>query len=153
MDLTRQFSQEQYARALEAWTWIDLSGKAPVFASPFGDVCLRDDAGFWWLDVLEGSLDLVWRTADQLRAELNTGEGQDRYLLAGLAWAAEQQGLTPTQDQVYGFKHPPVLGGAIDLQNVETTSFVVSVTIAGQLHRQVRDMTPGTPITGFRLEE
>ena len=153
MDLTRQFSQEQYARALEAWTWIDVNGKAPVFASPFGDVCLRDDAGFWWLDVLEGSLDLVWRTADQLRAELNTGEGQDRYLLAGLAWAAEQQGLTPTQDQVYGFKHPPVLGGAIDLQNVETTSFVVSVTIAGQLHRQVRDMTPGTPITGFRLEE
>lgn len=40
MELTKQFSEPQYARALESWTWLDLDGKAPRFTSLFGDVSL-----------------------------------------------------------------------------------------------------------------
>ncbi len=153
VDLTRQFSGQDYARALEAWAWLGVEGKTPVFTSPFGDVCLRDDAGFWWLDLLEGSFDLVWETADEMRAELSSKEGQEHYLLAELAWGAEQRGLVPTNEQVYGFTVPPVLGGAIDVENVDTISFVVGVNVAGQLHEQVRDLPPGTPISGITLTD
>ncbi|MCM0673191.1 hypothetical protein NCC78_00370 [Micromonospora phytophila] len=45
MELTKQFSEQQYARALESWTWLDLDGKAPRFTSLFGDVFLESADG------------------------------------------------------------------------------------------------------------
>jgi hypothetical protein len=34
--LTKSFTAEQYASALDSWGWLDLSGKTPVLASLFG---------------------------------------------------------------------------------------------------------------------
>lgn len=73
-------------------------------------------------------------------------------MLGGLAFAAEDRGLVPGPEQVYGFAKPPVLGGAIDVENIEVIDFVVGVSIAGQLHAQVRDLPPGTAISGFTYE-
>jgi hypothetical protein len=151
VDLTRTFEATQITRGLESWAWIGLGGKVPVFVSPFGDVFFRADDGFWWLDTLEGALHRPWITAEELNADLATAEGQDRYLLAGLAQGAERRGVVPTASQVYGFKIPPVLGGALDVDNVEVIDFVVAVHIAGQLHDQLRDLPPGTPISGFTI--
>jgi hypothetical protein len=36
--LIRQFSAERYADALDAWAFVDLTGKTPLFTSLFGDV-------------------------------------------------------------------------------------------------------------------
>jgi hypothetical protein len=151
MDLTRSFTPEQFARGLESWQWINIGAKVPLFTSPFGDVVFRAGDGFWWLDTLEGSLARTWASADALKADLASASGQDRYLLAGLALGAERRGLIPAPGQVYGFKTPPVLGGALDLDNVETIDFVVGLNIAGQLHDQVRKLPTGTPISGFTI--
>jgi hypothetical protein len=149
--MTRAFDATQITRALESWAWIGLGGKVPLFVSPFGDVFFRADDGIWWLDTLEGALTRPWITAEELNADLATPEGQDRYLLAGLAQGAERRGVVPTASQVYGFKIPPVLGGALDVDNVEVIDFVVAVNIAGQLHDQLRDIPPGAPISGFTV--
>jgi Domain of unknown function (DUF1851) len=45
---------------------------------------------------------------------------------------AEHLGLTPAPGQVYGFKTPPVLGGKLDLANVEVVDFSVG-SIGGTL--------------------
>lgn len=153
MDLTRAFSSEQYERALESWSFISLADKAPVFASLFGDVIFEAPGGFWWLDTLEGTLSNPWREADELRAALDTPEGQDQYLLAGLAMAAHDCGLVLGDDQVYAFEKPPILGGTFDVENITMMDFVVAVNLAGQLHEQVRDLPPGTPITGFAISD
>jgi hypothetical protein len=153
MELTRRFSETQYARSLESWSFLDLAGKSPLFTSPFGDVFFRGADGFWWLDTLEGALSRPWDSAEQLQATLNTPEGQDQYLLAGLAFAAEARGLVPGQEQVYGFTLPPCLGGPLDVDHVELIDFVVGLNLAGQLHAQVRDLPPGTPISGFNIGE
>ena len=153
VDLIRRFTPDQFARALESWNWIGVGDKGPLFTSPFGDVFFRYDAGFWWLDTLEATLTREWATAEDLTAALNTPEGQDRYLLAGLAASAERQGITPTAMQVYGFKIAPVLGGEVGLANVEAIDFVVSINLLGQLHQQVRDLPPGTAISGFTLDD
>src|SRR5882672_10764432 len=127
MELTRTFSAEQYARALESWAFLDLGGKEPVFTSPFGVVFFQAADGFWWLDTLEGALARPWATAEQLRAELNTEDGKDEYLLAGLAHGAAGRGVVPGPDQVYSFTHPPLLGGEFTVDNIEVLDFVVSL--------------------------
>ena len=149
MELTRSFSADQFARALESWDWADIQGKQPLFTSPFGDVFFQAQDGFWFLDLLEGTLTRSWPDADTLRAELNTAEGQDRYLMAGLAFAAERQGIIASARQVLSFKVAPVLGAAIAVENIEVMDFEVIVHLTGQLHGQVRDMPPGSRITGF----
>jgi hypothetical protein len=87
-----------------------------------------------------------------MKADLNTPGGQDRYLLAGLAADAERTGITPSASEVYGFKIAPVLGGEIGPGNIEAIDFVVSVNILGQLHKQVRDLPPGTKISGITID-
>jgi hypothetical protein len=76
--------------------------------------------------------------------------------MAGLAFAAERQGIIPSARQVLSFKVAPVLGAAIAVENIEVMDFEVMdfeviVHITGQLHRQVRDLPPGSRITGFTV--
>ena len=54
MELTRSFTADQFARALESWDRADIQGKQPLFTSPFGDMFFRAQDGFWFLDLLEG---------------------------------------------------------------------------------------------------
>ena len=96
-----------------------IQGKQPLFTSPFGDVFFQAQDGFWFLDLLEGTLTRPWPDADALQAELNTAAGQDRYLMAGLAFAAERQGIIPSARQVLSFRVAPVLGASIAVENIE----------------------------------
>ncbi len=146
MELTRRFTAEQFGAALGSWGWVGLDGKAPVFASPFGDVFLESAEGIWWLDTIQGELTCAWPDPAALEEDLRTEEGQNQFLLAWLAMAAEDRGLMPGADQVYGFVVPPVLSGELAVENVEVIDFVVSLNLAGQIHEQIRDLPPGTPI-------
>src|SRR5687768_6761515 len=121
MELTKQFTAEQYAAALESWSWLaDLAGKTPRFASLFGDVFLESADGTWWfLSTFEGDLTPVWPDGAALTADLNTEEGQDRYLLGALAMAAfHRRGLQLTSDQVYAYAPPPVITGSFDVDQI-----------------------------------
>ena len=50
------------------------------------------------------------------------------------------------------FVVPPVLGGKFDPDNVTVRDFVVALNISGQIHDQIRDLPPGTPIKGFTVD-
>jgi len=60
--------------------------------------------------------------------------------------------LVLTDQDVYSFKVPPVLGGQFDVPNIEVMHFVVTANLAGQLHQQIRELPPGTKISGFEME-
>jgi hypothetical protein len=138
MELTRSFAAGRFARGLEAWQWIGLGGQDPMFASLFGDVFFRSAGGVWWLDTLEGRLTLEWPTEAALEAALATPDGQDRYLLAGLAMGAERRGLILSSEEIYVFEQPPLLGGPVELGNIGKIDFVAGLHLAGQLHEQIR---------------
>jgi len=152
MLLTKTFTPETYTRALEAWSWIGIGNKVPVLASLFGDVFLQDAQGYWFLDSLEGTLTKVAMTMDELQAKLDAEEGQDNFLLGGLAISAERLGILLEPNEVYDFKIPPVLGGKTGVDNIVKMDFVVSLNIAGQLHDQVRHLPPGSKIKGITVD-
>ena len=154
MELIRRFSHESFERALESWSWLPgLSEKTPTFSSPFGDVFLHAaDGSYWFLDLLEGSLNPCAGSARDLQETLDTRAGQEKYLLAGLVEAAGRRGLGAGPDDVFSFIVAPVLGGDFAVENVEISGFVVAVNLAGQLHDQLKDLPAGTPITGAVFE-
>lgn len=153
MDLTKSFSDDAFRRALEDWAWLPVSDKRPFLASLFGDVFLEDSDGIWMLDVLEGSLDRVFSSRQQMAAVLATGEGQDKYLLAGLAiGAARRRDLSPGPDQVLAWTLPPVLGAPVEVGNLQLMGFEVYLSLQGQLHQQVKELPPGTRISGFTID-
>lgn len=151
MEPIRRFPSAHYPAALESWSFLDIAGKSPLFTSPFGDVFLQADNGFWFLDVLAGELRHQWSNQDELNAELNSRSGQDEYLMLTLASQAESAGLLPGKGEIYSFRIPPVLGGATDVGNIEVSDFVVALDIAGQVHKQVLTLPPGTPISGISV--
>lgn len=151
MEPIRRFPADAYVAALESWSFLDLAGKQPLFTSPFGDVFFQSAEGFWFLDVVGGELNHRWSTESEFSETLNSRAGQDEYLMIGLAKAADEAGLKPSASEVYGFEIPPVLGGATELSNVELSDFVVALDLTGQIHSQVRDLPPGTPISGISL--
>lgn len=137
--------------ALDAWAFLDLGAKQPSFSSPFGDVFLESAVGWWFLDVVGGKLTREWQSGAELEAALNTPDGQDTYLMAGLASVADSIGLRPGADQVLSFVVPPVLGGAVHPDNLEVSDMVVTVDVYGQIHEQTRDLPDGTSIDGFTI--
>jgi len=146
VELVRTFDPQAMSAALKAWEWIGLDGKTAVFTSAFGNVFLQAADGFWFLDRLAGTLTRPWETAGQLQDELDTPDGQSLYLSAGLVWAANELGLVPSGAEVYDFAVPPILGGAQVVTNVEVIDFITALGISGQIHEQLRDVPPGTPI-------
>jgi hypothetical protein len=144
--LTKVFSADRFAQGLESWGWLDFSGKEPIFTSLFGDAFFASATGCWFLDTIEGTLTQRWESRNELDAALRTNGGRDHYLMEGLAAAAEASGVALAHNEVYDFRTPPVLGGSLEIENLASMDFAVALNIAGQIHGQVRDLPPGTPI-------
>jgi hypothetical protein len=109
--------------------------------------------GVWFLDTIEGTLTREWNNPAELQDALNTIEGEDRFLLGGLVHAASEAGIEPSESEVLSFKVPPILGGQFEADNVAACDFEVALSIAGQLHRQLKDVPPGTTVSGFSLDQ
>lgn len=91
-------------------------------------------------------------TSKKLETALNTSEGQDRYLLGGIAQAAFRKGNMPGPNQVLMFTIPPLLGGPLTSDNVGVYDLVVALAILSQLHRQIKDLPPESGISGFSVD-
>jgi hypothetical protein len=50
---------------------------------------------------------------------LKTDEGLDHYLAGAFAIGADRAGLIPSEDQVYGWRIAPAIGGQFELANIE----------------------------------
>jgi hypothetical protein len=138
MLLTTRFSADQYAHALSSWSWAGLDGKIPVFTSLYGDVFFESADGWWFLDLIEGTLRRPWDSRLAMEYTLGSPEGRDRYLLAGMVGAARERGIRLGEHEVYTFVPPPIVRGGLDADGIQTLDFVVACNIAGQIHEQIR---------------
>lgn len=140
MELTKEFSPEQYEFALESWTFLDFTGLTPHFTSLFGDIFFQaPDQTWWYLDLVVGSLLPEWASAREMVEDLQTDAGQDRYLLAPIALAAERAGIVPGETQIYDFALSPMEGGRVEVQNIVLADFITAVNLIGVLHREIHE--------------
>jgi hypothetical protein len=59
---------------------------------------------------------------------------------------------TPAFDQAVAPKQPLILGGSDEISEMELTPLVVAVSFGGQVWEQVKDLPPGTTISGASIE-
>ncbi|TPN79588.1 DUF1851 domain-containing protein [Mesorhizobium sp. CU2] len=147
-------SNGDLTQALESWKWIGLEGLEPAAASAFGDIFFRaSDGSVRLLDMIEGRLTQVSSSWTEFTTQLNDTDRQDDLLLAGLVVAARKKGLVLGSGECYDFEQPPVLGGEMNVEQMEKTFFVVKVNIAGQIHQQVKDLPQGTKINKVTISD
>lgn len=148
-----QPSPEELAQALESWSWLKLPKTPPILVSAFGDVFFSHSGKILMLDTLEGRLVSAAQDEIELRTKLGDVELQDRYLSSVWVQAAQRAGLSLAPGECYDWKVAPVLGGQMAADEIVKLSFVVKVNIAGQLHRQVKDLPPGTKINRVTISD
>lgn len=146
-------SVEEVRAGLESWDWLDFSGLTPIAASCFGDVFFDSGAAIFFLDVIAGEIKEVCKTRSDLQDILNSPEGQDEYLLGWLVDELTKGGMSLSQGECYDFKVSPILNGPIEPNNVSKMSFQASLNVAGQIHKQVKDLPVGTVIKSVKVAD
>ncbi|MEM7664365.1 MAG: T6SS immunity protein Tdi1 domain-containing protein [Pseudomonadota bacterium] len=146
-DLFIEIPPQDVLRALDAWAWLPLAGLTVIAVSAFGEVFFRDDVGaIHQIDTIEGKLSKVASSLAELTVSLEDIEVRDSLLFEGLVIGARDRRLILEEGECYDFRIAPVVGGTMNADELEKLSFVVKLHIAGQLHEQVKDLPPGTPI-------
>lgn len=138
--------------ALEDWSWLPIAGKNPIRVTSFGDVFLSDENGIWFLDTLEGKIEAVCSSIEELDEILSQESAQDQYLLGGLVDRAMSEGLTLSEGECYDFIVSPILGGEVLFENMQKLDFSVAASLSGQIHQQVKDLPEGTKISGISAD-
>lgn len=148
-DLTIQDLTKSY----KDWAW--LLGNVhikPLMITKFGDLFYQTVNGeVYFLDTIEGTDSYICSSNEEFVKFINEKENIEHYLFSNLVYDLINQGKVPAAHQCYSYKVLPVLGGQIGIENVEIMDAVVSISITGQVHRQVRDLPEGTVIKGFKL--
>lgn len=151
--LVLDIAASDIARALTAWEWLAPPRTGVGLVGPFGDLFFETGDGVVMLDMMEGALRVVAKDREAFVQALGDDDYRDELL--GDVWvqAAGRQGLNLAPGECLDWKLPPVLGGQCSIETLAKTLFVVKVDLAGQLHQQVKDLPPGTPITGVTLSD
>ncbi|GAA4723998.1 hypothetical protein GCM10023216_12250 [Isoptericola chiayiensis] len=153
MEHLRPFDPRSFSYGLDAWTWLGLDGKTARFATVFGDVVLESLEGWWFLDTVEGTLELRWPTAVELSAELDSPEGRQDLLLEDLVVEAAQRGVVPAHDEVLTFMPHPVLGGRLSAESAVPVRLELALRLSGEVHRRTRRRPEPSPLLlGHSLE-
>ncbi|MBE1874399.1 T6SS immunity protein Tdi1 domain-containing protein [Myceligenerans pegani] len=138
MQMLRTFAKDAFRFGLASWRWLGISGKTPRFTTCFGDVFLESLEGWWFLDTMEGTLELRWTTAVDMYAELEAPEGRATYLMDDIVRDAEQRGMRLGRKDVFTFNPHPALGGEMTVDNLTTMRFSLALNWAGTMHEQLR---------------
>jgi hypothetical protein len=152
-DLTVNVDHLDRDALLDDWRWLIGSSKRLVLVSAIGDAFVQDEADgtVHLLDTAAGSCRLVARNPDEFRSLLADPAWVSDHLAALLVADFLHHDLRREPGQVYSWKRPPILGGEYALGNAEACDVAVHFSITGQIHQQVQEHPPGTPVTGVRL--
>ena len=152
-DATIDLTAVDCARLLSDWSWLVEGQYSPLLMTAFGDLFLQSDDGHvWFLDLVSGEFNDVARCRDDWAEMFNEAQTVEEWLMPGLVEALLEQGMSLAEGSCYGYRIPPVLGGKIEIENIEQTDLSVYYSITGQIHRQVKDLPPGTPISGITVD-
>jgi hypothetical protein len=111
----------------------------------FGDLFIvPPDGSVHFLDVGGCVITRVAESRSQFATRVGEGDNANIWLMIPLVDACVAAGSRPGTNQCYGYKVPPVLGGAYEIGNVELTDLAVHYGLLADIHAQTKDLPDGT---------
>lgn len=151
-DLVVSVPPSQLTTLLSDWSWLVGTDVSPFLVTSAGDVFFTDAMGaVRMLDIEEASHECVAGTMAEFNSGLrdqSTAQkwlGIERYV----RWRAA--GVALPTGSFFSFIKPLCLGGDDRVDNVEASDPVVTVSLLGQIHDQIRGLPEGAPINNFKL--
>ena len=110
----------------------------------FGDVfAVFEDGSVHFLDVGQGALTRIADDREDCAQKLDLDDNLEEWLMVGLVNQCVEAGLNLLENQCYGYKTAPVLGGEYAAENVFPISLAEHYASLADLHRQTKDMPDG----------
>jgi hypothetical protein len=140
--------------ALEEWRGVVGMNVKVRLLTAMGDLFVIKPGffgGVLLLDLCSGELCKVassWKTFKGRMA--NPDAEVSNWLKYDLLSNLHERGGGLEEGQCYSPRIPPMLGGKYEPANFEPTAWRVHVDLMGQIYQQVKELPPGTPITGVR---
>ncbi len=135
------------------WRWLIDQSFQPVVLTAMGDLFLVDaNHSVHWLDVASGNLSPVSESIDEFQELIGVEENATRWFMTEVVLTLKANEIALRPQQVYSLNVPAVLGGNYEFGNITPTDVRVHLSIHGQIHRQVKDLPPGTRISEVRFQ-
>lgn len=132
------------------WRWLVGPIAKPVLITALGDLFLCNEHGaILHLDTCSGLLSQVAGCDDEFRSLLTRSDLVDQWFFPQLVRQLKADGMDLSPGQCYGYKLPPVVGGATEVSNMEPMNLLLHFGLSGQLHRGVRNLPEGMPVRRF----
>jgi hypothetical protein len=138
---------------LSDWSWAMEEPMMPVLLTAMGDVFAQGQSGaVYFVDVACGTVERVASDGSQFQSILRDESFVTEKMHPARIVELRNAGLALGPGEVYSYRQPLVLGGDDELENFEMTNVAVHLSIHGQIHHQVKDLPPGTPIGDVKIE-
>jgi hypothetical protein len=152
-ELTVKFEQNS-DDLLSDWRWLIGEAGKPILITSLGDAFVQESDGpVHWLNVEDGSYTKVATSSDDFQAQLKSSENIEAWFVPQLVGDILATGISAGTNQCFSFKKPPVLGGEYEPGNFEPTDISVHFSILGQIHKKVKDLPDGTPISNIDITD
>ncbi|MDA0184057.1 DUF1851 domain-containing protein [Solirubrobacter phytolaccae] len=141
-------------RLLEDWRWLIGPSKQPILLSAVGDAFVQDehDGTVHLLDTAAGTCQPVAEDEVEFRRLVTDGRWATDHLAVDVIADFLRNGLRLASGQIYSWKQPPALGGEFEIANAGTADIGLHFSMTGQIHEQLRELPPGTPVTEVRFD-
>jgi len=146
-------SGKDWPELLSGWVPPLPEGFTIWLVNRFGDVvAVFDDGSVHMLDTGTGVITQLAVDRDDFIQKLDAGDNADIWLMISLVDECVSSGMVLGPNQCYGYKVPPILGGAYTVENCEPTDLSVHYSLMADICRQVRDLPDGTKISSVIIE-
>lgn len=129
------------------WTWLISKQKSVLLVTVFGDMFLVGPSNeINWLDCGASKLEKVANSLEEFQELLKDKQNFANWFLTNLYTELQTKGVTLKDNEVYGYKKAPILGGTYTTDNIEPTDMSVHFYILGQIGEQTKDLPDGTKV-------
>jgi hypothetical protein len=146
-------SGRDWPELLSGWSASLPSSFTVWLVNRFGDIfAVFEDGSVHLLDVGIGAIRRVADSCDDFAVQIDADDNADDWLMINLVDQCVAAGITLGNDQCYGYKIPPNLGGKYSVENVEPTDLSVHYSLLADIYRQTKDLPNGTRIRTVVIE-
>ena len=113
----------------------------------FGDVfIIAEDGSVHHLDIAGSSVQRVADTRDQFADLIDVPQNANNWLMIPLVDQCVKLGMSLSLGQCYGFKIPPLLGGAYEPRNIAPVDMVENYAFLADIWSQTKDLPNGSSV-------